>query len=75
MNAVKAWREKIIIPRYEVGEPEQYPVLLEKRVYLSSSGIVYPHLVIEKIHEKKTHKEWEGIYLTLSWPISVRKIH
>ena len=63
MTSVKAWKEKIIIPTYEVGEPEKYPVFLDKRVYQASSGVVYPHPVIESISDEKVDKEWEVIFL------------
>jgi len=63
MDKVKAWKEKIIIPTYEVGEPEKYPVFLEKRVYQASSGAVYPHPVIEHISDIKVDKEWGVIFI------------
>lgn len=63
MKTVKAWKEVVIIPTYEVGEPEKYPVFLEKRVYQASSGAVYPLPVIEKISDTKQDKEWEAIFI------------
>jgi len=63
MKTVKAWEEKVIIPTYEVGTPEKYPVFLEKRVYQASSGSVYPHPVIEKISDTKVEKEWNAIFI------------
>ncbi|MBN2166134.1 MAG: DUF5107 domain-containing protein [Marinilabiliaceae bacterium] len=60
---VKAWHETVIIPTYEIGEPEKNPIFLEKRVYQGSSGVVYPYPVIEKIHDEKTDKPWDVIYL------------
>ena len=54
---VKAWREKVVIPTYEVGSPEKNPIFLEKRVYQGSSGVVYPYPVIESIADEKTDKE------------------
>jgi tetratricopeptide (TPR) repeat protein len=63
MKTVKAWEEKVIIPTYEVGTPEKYPVFLEKRVYQASSGAVYPHPVIEKISDTKVDKEWHAIFI------------
>ncbi|MBR8536659.1 DUF5107 domain-containing protein [Carboxylicivirga sediminis] len=62
-KAVKAWSQKVIIPTYEVGEPEKNPIFLEKRVYQGSSGVVYPYPVIEKIEDKKKDKEWNAVYL------------
>lgn len=63
MDKVKAWKEKIIIPTYEVGEPEKYPVFLEKRVYQASSGAVYPNPVIEHISDTIVDKEWDVIFI------------
>ncbi len=63
MNTVKVWKEKVMIPTYEVGEPEKYPVFLEKRVYQGSSGSVYPHPVVEKIGDDKVDKEWDVVFL------------
>jgi tetratricopeptide (TPR) repeat protein len=59
----KAWYEKVIIPTYGIGKPEKNPMFLEKRVYQGSSGVVYPHPVIEKILDEKVDKEWNAIYL------------
>lgn len=60
---VKAWKEKIVIPTYEPGEPEKNPIFLEKRVYQGSSGVVYPYPVIESISDSKTDKEYEAIWI------------
>ena len=60
---VKAWRETVLIPTYETGEPEKNPIFLEKRVYQGSSGVVYPYPVIESISNKKVDKEWKAVYL------------
>ena len=60
---VKAWKEKVVIPTYEVGEPEKNPIFLEKRVYQGSSGVVYPYPVIESIANEKTDHEWQAIYI------------
>ena len=50
--SVKAWQEDVIIPTYEIGKAEKNPIFLEKRVYQGSSGVVYPHAVVEKIEIK-----------------------
>ena len=49
---VKAWKEKVVIPTYEVGKPEKNPIFLEKRVYQGSSGVVYPYPVIESMSDE-----------------------
>ena len=60
---VKAWKEQVVIPTYEVGEPEKIPIFLEKRVYQGSSGVVYPYPVIESIADEKHDKVWHAVYL------------
>lgn len=60
---VKAWKETVVIPTYEVGAPEKNPIFLEKRVYQGSSGVVYPYPVIESIANEKTDREWHAVYI------------
>lgn len=60
---VKAWKETVVIPTYEVGKPEKNPIFLEKRVYQGSSGVVYPYPVIESIANEKHDHEWHAVYL------------
>ncbi|MGN0220538.1 MAG: DUF5107 domain-containing protein [Prevotella sp.] len=60
---VKAWRELVTIPTYEVGTPEKNPMFLEKRVYQGSSGVVYPYPVIETISDEKVDREYKAIWL------------
>lgn len=60
---VKAWKEQVVIPTYEVGMPEKNPIFLEKRVYQGSSGVVYPYPVIESISNEKVDKSYNAIYL------------
>ena len=63
MMSVKAWRELVTIPTYEVGKPEKNPMFLEKRVYQGSSGVVYPYPVIETMSDEKVDKEYLAIWL------------
>lgn len=60
---VKAWKEEVWIPTYEVGIPEKNPIFLEKRVYQGSSGVVYPYPVIEKIADEKKDRKYQAVYL------------
>lgn len=60
---VKAWKELVKIPTYKIGDPNKNPMFLEKRVYQGSSGVVYPHPVIDKVFDEKEEKEWTALYL------------
>ena len=61
--SVKAWKEQVVIPTYEVGKPEKNPIFLEKRVYQGSSGVVYPYPVVESISDEKTDHTYNAVYL------------
>ncbi|MEM9674211.1 MAG: DUF5107 domain-containing protein [Bacteroidota bacterium] len=60
---VKAWNESVNLPTYPIGEPEKYPMFLEKRVYQGSSGVVYPFPVVEKIYDEKIEQSWQAVFL------------
>ncbi len=60
---VKAWKETVVIPTYEIGAPEKNPIFLEKRVYQGSSGVVYPYPVIESISDKPVDKKWHAVWI------------
>jgi tetratricopeptide (TPR) repeat protein len=60
---VRAWSERIIIPTYTVGEPDRNPVFLEKRVYQGSSGVVYPHPVIDRIIGERVERDYTAVFL------------
>src|SRR6202000_444901 len=60
---VKAWVEQISIPTYGTGKPEKNPMFLEKRVYQGSSGVVYPHPVIEKIEDEKHDRAYTAVFI------------
>jgi tetratricopeptide (TPR) repeat protein len=62
-SLVQVWEEKITIPTYGIGKPEKNPIFLENRVYQGSSGVVYPHPVIEKILDDKEDKVYHALFL------------
>ncbi|QSH42070.1 DUF5107 domain-containing protein [Lentisphaerota bacterium ZTH] len=63
MTKVFAREERIIIPTYGTGKPNRNPMFLEKRVYQGSSGVVYPHPVIDKINDNKENREYDVVFL------------
>ncbi|MFC5649458.1 DUF5107 domain-containing protein [Paenibacillus solisilvae] len=62
-TAVRVWEEQVQIPTYGIGEPDKNPMFLEKRVYQGSSGRVYPHPVIDKIHDDKAPQAYQMVIL------------
>jgi tetratricopeptide (TPR) repeat protein len=62
-DVVNVWEETVTIPTYGLGKPEKNPIFLEKRVYQGSSGVVYPHPVIEKILDEKKDQDYHALFL------------
>ena len=62
-DEVRAWSESINIPTYKIGAPDKNPMFLEKRVYQGSSGVVYPHPVIDRVFDEKEDKAYTALYL------------
>ncbi|UIR57528.1 DUF5107 domain-containing protein [Sphingobacterium sp. SRCM116780] len=62
-KGVKLWMEMVTIPTYSIGKRNKNPMFLENRVYQGSSGVVYPHAVVEKIHDEKEDRTYIGLFL------------
>jgi tetratricopeptide (TPR) repeat protein len=62
-DQVLTWEEQVTIPTYGLGEPEKNPMFLEKRVYQGSSGVVYPHPIVEHVSDEKQDKVYTAVFL------------
>ena len=62
-DSVHAWSEQVTIPTYPTGKPDKNPMFLEKRVYQGSSGVVYPHPVIDRIYDEKEDRRYTAVFL------------
>ena len=62
-DEVRAWVAKEVISTYRIGAPDKNPMFLEKRVYQGSSGVVYPHPVIDRITDEKYEQEYTAVFL------------
>jgi tetratricopeptide (TPR) repeat protein len=62
-DEVTVWPEIVQIPTYKIGTPEKNPMFLEKRVYQGSSGVVYPHPVIDRVFDEKEEKTYTALFL------------
>ncbi len=51
------------IDTYEAGEPDRYPLFLDRRVYQGSSGRVYPLPMTDHIAHEKHPRLWHAIHL------------
>ncbi len=55
--------EDTIIPTYVAGVPDKNPMFLENRVYQGSSGVIYPHPIIEHVADEKSDVSYKAIFL------------
>ncbi|GLI27124.1 hypothetical protein ARHIZOSPH14_13660 [Agromyces rhizosphaerae] len=62
-GGVACWSEPVVIDTYEAGEPDPYPLFLDRRVYQGSSGKVYPLPMIDHVAQAKAPREWQAIHL------------
>jgi tetratricopeptide (TPR) repeat protein len=62
-DRVLAWGEQVTIPTYRIGQADRNPMFLEKRVYQGSSGVVYPHPVIDRVYDEKVDKSYTALFL------------
>lgn len=67
MSLARIWEESVTIPTYAVGRPDRNPMFLEKRVYQGSSGVVYPHPVIDRVFDEKKDVPWRAVFLENRW--------
>lgn len=62
-GGVACWSEPVSIDTYAPGEPDRYPLFLDRRVYQGSSGKVYPMPFIDTIEASKKARLWHAIHL------------
>ena len=62
-GGVACWSEPLWIDTYEPGEPDPYPLFLDRRVYQGSSGRVYPLPMIDSVAHEKAPRQWQAIHL------------
>ncbi|MET4591661.1 DUF5107 domain-containing protein [Arthrobacter sp. 754] len=62
-GGVACWSEPVSIDTYAPGEPDRYPLFLDRRVYQGSSGKVYPMPFIDSIAAVKESRLWQAIHL------------
>lgn len=62
-GGVACWSEPLWIDTYEPGEPDPYPLFLDRRVYQGSSGKVYPLPMIDSVAHERAPRQWQAIHL------------
>ena len=66
-GGVACWESPLVIETYEPGEPDRYPLFLDRRVYQGSSGRVYPIPFVDRISTEHAPRAWHAIHLENRW--------
>lgn len=62
-----AWSEPVMFRTYAHGEPDRYPLFVNRRVYQGSSGRVYPIPFIDRVDRDAEEQSWQAIHLENAW--------
>jgi tetratricopeptide (TPR) repeat protein len=60
----RVWRERLVIPTYEMGEEERLPIFYKLRINQGTKGAIYPYKSNDKLIMKKNENhEYDAICL------------
>ncbi|MBW9095011.1 DUF5107 domain-containing protein [Microbacterium jejuense] len=62
-GGVACWSAPLWIDTYAAGQPDPFPLFLDRRVYQGSSGKVYPLPMIDSVAHDKSPRQWQAIHL------------
>nr|WP_216645469.1 DUF5107 domain-containing protein [Isoptericola halotolerans] len=62
-GGVACWSEPVEIDTYLPGDPDEYPLFLDRRVYQGSSGKVYPLPMVDSVAATKAPQRWQAVHL------------
>ncbi|HIY24800.1 MAG TPA: DUF5107 domain-containing protein [Candidatus Brachybacterium merdigallinarum] len=62
-----AWSEPVTFRTYAMGEPDPYPLFVNRRVYQGSSGRVYPIPFVDRVEDEAQEQPWRAIHLENEW--------
>jgi len=55
--------KEMIIPTYEIGEPDRNPIFYTGRAYQGAQGHVYPYPMMDKLTDNRVNKRYKVIIL------------
>ncbi|MCP4262085.1 MAG: DUF5107 domain-containing protein, partial [Planctomycetes bacterium] len=62
-SAVKIYEEPLVIPTYEVGQPDPNPRFYTGRTYQGAQGRVYPYPMQDVLTDIRRDKTYKAVYL------------
>lgn len=62
-QSVKLEQRKLVLPTYEIGQPDKNPIFFTGRVYQGAQGHVYPYPLYDVLTTNKVDKTYNALYL------------
>ncbi len=62
-STVRIWEEPLVIPTYEVGEPDPNPRFYTGRTYQGAQGRAYPYPMLDVLTDSRKDKTYKAVYL------------
>jgi tetratricopeptide (TPR) repeat protein len=62
-STVKIYEEPLVIPAYEVGEPDPNPRFYTGRTYQGAQGRVYPYPMLDVLTDNRKDKTYKAVYV------------
>ncbi|HEY0186971.1 MAG TPA: DUF5107 domain-containing protein [Cellulomonas sp.] len=66
-GGVACWAEDVEIATYQPGEPDEFPMFFDRRVYQGSDGRTYPMPFVDRIERTPVLRPWRAIHLENAW--------
>jgi tetratricopeptide (TPR) repeat protein len=62
-SKARVWEEPLILPTYEVNQPDQNPRFYAGRAYQGAQGRVYPYPMIDDLTDNRVDQTYRAVYL------------
>lgn len=62
-QSVKVEQKPLVLPTYEIGQPDINPIFYTGRVYQGAQGHIYPYPLFDLLTDNKVDKAYNALYL------------
>ncbi len=62
-SSVKMWEEQVVIPTYEIGDPDPNPRFYNGRTHQGAQGKVYPYPMLDSLTDSRVDKTYTEVFL------------
>ncbi len=62
-SPVKMWEEQVVIPTYEIGEPDPNPRFYNGRTHQGAQGRVYPYAMMDVLMDTRVDRTYTEVFL------------